>query len=129
MRLSKYCWMGVLLLALATVSNALGQAVYGSIYGTVVDSTGAVIPNASVVVTDTAKGTSVTVPANASGEFRVEHLIPDEYSVKISSQGFSAYEQNSIRVFADSSVKVDASLKIGGSGETVTVNADTVPQL
>ncbi len=129
MKLRKSFWVGVLLLAMAPLSSAVAQAVYGSIYGTVTDATGAAIPNATLVITDIAKGTSVTETANGSGEFRVEHLIPDDYSVKVSSQGFSAYEQKGIHVFADSSVKVDAALKIGGSGETVEVNADTVPQL
>ena len=129
MKLGKGFWVGALLLALTPLNSAFAQAVYGAIYGSVTDATGAAIPNATVVVTDTAKGTSVTATSSASGEFRVDHLIPDEYSVKVSSQGFSNYEQNGIRVFADSSVKVDAPLKIGGSGETVEVNADTVPQL
>ena len=129
MRVSKKFWLGVALLALVPMHHAFAQAVFGAIYGTVTDATGAAIPNASVVVTDTAKGTSITVPSNEAGEFHADHLIPDSYSVKVSSQGFSNYQQNDIRVFADSSVKVDAALKIGGSGETVEVNADAVPQL
>ena len=72
---------GIWLAALAALAflpcSAFGQAVYGSIYGTVTDATGALIPNAPVVVTDTSKGTTVTVNANESGEFRVDHLIPD----------------------------------------------------
>ncbi len=129
MKFGKGLWLAALVLACIPAQSALAQAVYGSIYGTVTDATGAAIPNASVVVTDTGKGTSVTIPSSSSGEFRVDHLIPDTYSVKVSSQGFSNYEQNSIRVFADTSIKVDAALKIGGSGETVEVNADAVPQL
>jgi len=42
----------------ATTTNAYAQAVYGSIYGTVTDSTQAVVPNATVVVTDVAKATT-----------------------------------------------------------------------
>ncbi len=122
------CFAGALALVLAPC-GAFGQAVYGTIYGSVTDSTGAAIPGAQIVITDTAKGTSQTIPASSSGEFRVDHLIPDTYSVKVTTAGFKAYEQNNIRVFADSSVKVDAGLTIGGQGEVVEVNADTVPQL
>jgi hypothetical protein len=86
--------------------SALGQAVYGSIYGTVDDATGALIPNAKIVITDTAKGTEVTAVANESGEFRVEHLIPDVYALSIDNPGFKKYEQSNIQVYADSSVKV-----------------------
>ena len=59
--------------------TALAQAVYGSIIGTITDSTGAVVPNATVTVTDTAKGTSTTVQSDADGQYRAQHLIPDTF--------------------------------------------------
>jgi hypothetical protein len=122
-------WFTALLALVLTPCSAPGQAVYGAIYGTVTDATGALIPNAPVVVTDTAKGTSVAATSNESGEFRVEHLIPDAYSVTVDQPGFKKYEQTGIQVNADSSTKIDAVLTIGTAGEVVTVNADTVPQL
>ena len=105
------------------------QAVYGSIFGTVTDTSGAVIPNATVNVIDTAKGTSTTVQSNASGEFTADHLIPDEYEIKVTATGFSGFDQTGIRVFADTSIKISANMNIGSTGETVQVNADQVPQL
>jgi outer membrane receptor protein involved in Fe transport len=122
-------WLAALAFLAFLPCSALGQAVYGSIYGTVNDATGALIPNAKIVVTDTAKGTQVTATANESGEFRVDHLIPDVYSVSVDNPGFKKYEQNNIQVFADSSIKVDVILSVGTAGETVEVNASMVPQL
>jgi len=122
----------VLLTAISflTVSPvAFGQAVYGSIFGTVTDNTGAVVPGASVTVTDETKGTSVSVTSNDSGDFTVEHLIPDVYDVKVEAKGFEGYQQKGLTVNADSSVKVVAPLSVGGSSQTVEVNADTIPQL
>ena len=118
-----------LALGITSGSRAFAQAVYGTITGTVTDTTGAAIPNATVLVTDVAKGTSVTLQSNGSGEFTAEHLIPDEYSVKVSAQGFKGFQQSGIRVFADSSVKVEAPLAIGGSDQVVEVSADQVAQL
>ena len=115
------------LLCLPNLSHA--QAIYGSIYGTVADKAGAVIPNATVTVTDESKGTSVEAQSNGSGDYTVQHLIPDTYDIKVTVGGFKAFEQKGIVVAADSSVKVDASLEVGGESETVTVNADTVPEL
>jgi hypothetical protein len=43
--------------SLLAPNNAQAQAVYGSIYGSVTDNTGAVVPNATITITDTAKGT------------------------------------------------------------------------
>ncbi len=110
-------------------SAAMAQAVYGTVFGTVTDASGAAIPNASVVVTDVGKGTSVTVTSNTSGEFTADHLIPDTYQVKVSLQGFKSFEQSDIRVFADTSLKIQANMQVGNATETVEVNADQVPLL
>lgn len=120
------CLVAVLLLL---PSAGRAQAVYGSIYGTVTDASGAAIPKATVKVTDTAKGTSSELTANDSGEFTADHLIPDVYTVAVTVSGFKTFQQNAIRVFADTSVKVTAALEVGGTGETVNVDADAVPQL
>ena len=108
---------------------AFGQAVYGSLYGTVTDTTGAVIPGATISVTDVSKGTVVTVQSNGTGDFTVAHLIPDIYDVAVSAKGFEGFQQKGIQLFADTSVKVAPALAVGGSSQVVEVNADTVPQL
>src|ERR1035437_5919608 len=56
---------------LVAPSHAVAQAVFGSIVGTVTDPTGAVIPGATVTVTDVSKGISQTTTSNASGHFEV----------------------------------------------------------
>jgi outer membrane receptor protein involved in Fe transport len=115
--------------ALASSPVAYGQAVYGSIFGSTLDTTGAAVPGATITVLDTAKGTSVSVQSNGAGEFTVEHLIPDVYDVKVSAQGFKGFEQKGILVTADTSIKVQAGLTVGGSDQTVEVDADAIPQL
>jgi hypothetical protein len=110
-------------------SAAFGQAVYGSIFGTVTDPTGAAVPGATITVLDVAKGTSVTAQSNAAGEFAAEHLIPDIYTVKVEAQGFKTFEQTGIQLFADTSTKIAATLTLGAANQTVEVNADQVPLL
>ncbi len=89
MRFTTRVMMLLFVAGISTLSPfAFGQAVYGSIYGTVSDATGAAVPGANVTVTDVAKGTSVTVQSNGSGDFTVEHLIPDVYDVKVDASGF-----------------------------------------
>lgn len=114
---------------LAPSPALFGQAVYGSIYGTVTDQTGAAIPNATITVSDEAKGTSVNVQSNETGDFTVDHLIPDVYDVTVAASGFEGFVQKGIQLFADNSVKVSPALKAGGASVTVQVNADSVPQL
>ncbi len=131
MRKQHRVFAAVTALALAVISgsSAYAQAVFGTIIGTVTDTTGAAIPNATVVVSDVAKGTSITVQSNGSGEFTAEHLIPDVYSVRVMATGFKTFEQSDLRLFADTASKVTASLQIGGSDQTVEVSADQIPQL
>ena len=125
----KAIWLTAVAILVCSPCCAVGQAIYGAIYGTVSDATGAILPNAHVLVTDTAKGTTVTVQTNDSGEFRAEHLIPDTYSVTVEMPGFKKYEQKGIEVTADNSLKTDINLSVGTAGEVVEVNADSVPQL
>jgi hypothetical protein len=95
----------------------------------VTDASGAAIPGATVTVTDEAKGTSVTAKSNETGNYTVEHMIPDLYTVKVEASGFKGFETNHLQVLADTSPKVDATMQTGGASETVNVNADAIPQL
>lgn len=128
-RIVSTMFVTMLTASLLTPHNAHAQAVYGSIYGSVTDNTGAVVPNATITITDTAKGTSTTTTSNGSGDFTAEHLIPDIYSVTVAGAGFATYEQTNIQVFADASVKVTAALTVGNATQTVEVNSDTIPLL
>ena len=114
---------------LVPAGSAFGQAVYGNIFGTVTDNTGAVIPNATITITDEGKGTSVSLTSNGSGEFTAEHLIPDTYDIKVTAAGFKSFETKGLTVFADTSAKIEAALTVGGAGETIEVSADAIPQL
>ena len=129
MRFSSLVAACVVVCALCFCSASHAQAVYGSINGTVTDNTGAVVPNATITVTDVSKNTSIKVTSNASGEYLAEHLIPDTYNIKIEAQGFEAFEATGIPVQADTSPKVDAQLKVGETTTTVSVSADTIPEL
>ncbi len=70
---------------------ASGQAVFGSIFGTVTDPSGAAVPNAKVTVTSATKATSYTATTNADGNYSVTHLIPDTYNVRAEAAGFKAW--------------------------------------
>lgn len=115
--------------SLLIVSPAGAQSVYGSIFGTVTDKTGAAVPGATVTVTDEAKGTVVNVISNASGDYSVPHLIPDVYDLKVTGKGFKAFETKGIQVEADAAPRIDPTLDVGGSSETVEVNAESQPEL
>lgn len=112
------------------IVKASAQSVYGSIFGTVSDKSGAVIPNATVTVTDEAKGTVVTVTSNGSGDYSVPHLIPDVYDLKVVAKGFKPFETKGVKVEADTAPRIDPTMDVGSdTGTTVEVNAEAVPEL
>jgi hypothetical protein len=114
---------------LLILTPARAQSVYGSIFGTVSDSTGAAVSGATVTVKDEAKGTVVTATSNAAGDYSVPHLIPDVYDIKVTAKGFKSFETKGISVEADTAPRIDPSLQVGGGTETIEVSADQQPEL
>ena len=108
----------------STVPTASAQSVYGSIVGTVTDSTGASIPNANVTVTDVAKGTIVKVQSNGSGEYSAQHLISDVYRVVVEAPGFAKATHEGVQVYVDTAPKVDVQLATGTETQTVNVSTE-----
>ncbi|MBI1740473.1 MAG: TonB-dependent receptor [Acidobacteriales bacterium] len=107
---------------------AQGQAVYGSILGTVTDPQGAAVVNAKVTVINQNKGTTDTVTTNESGNYSATHLVPDLYTVRVESAGFKISERKNVVVSADSGARVDLQFQVGGASETVEVTGEA-PQL
>jgi hypothetical protein len=122
-RLIMLVGMFALLLAGFSLSTP-AQAVYGSISGTVSDSTGAVVPDATVTITSVERRTSDTVTTNSNGTFTKERLLPGTYEIKVEKQGFKSTISNNVTVSVDTQTNADISLQTGQVTEVVTIEAD-----
>ncbi len=120
--------LGTLFLLLLALVPGHGQAIYGSITGTVADPSGAVLGGAIVTVTDVSKGTVRVEKSNESGVYYVHNLIPDTYVIKIDAPGFKTAESGTLTVSADHAVVFDVQMVPGAETQTVEVTA-TTPQL
>jgi outer membrane receptor protein involved in Fe transport len=105
-----------------------GQAVFGSIIGTVTDPQGNAVVGAKVTVTSTTKSFTYDTTTNESGNYSVTHLIPDTYKVRVEATGFQITEIPSVLLNADTAATVNAQLLVGAVTQTVEVTS-TVPQL
>src|SRR5712691_32445 len=115
---------------LALVPTAgFAQAIYGSIFGIVTDTSGAAVSGAKVTVTSLGKGTKVETTTNDTGNYVVTHLIPGKYDVRAELTGFKAFEVKAIEVSADTAIPVDAKIQVGAVTEAVTVTAEETPVL
>src|SRR3982751_5385101 len=114
------------LTAACLASHLFAQSERGTISGTVRDTSGAVVPQVKVTVTNTAINQPVQVETNDSGDFSVADLRVGTYTVRAEKSGFRPAELTGLTVDAASSVRADFSLQIGRSAEVVEVQAAAV---
>jgi hypothetical protein len=113
--------------ALAFVAGAYAQATagLGSISGTVRDATGAVIPGATVVVANDAKGIKRTMTSTDAGLFAAPALVPSPgYSITVTKQGFANFEVKEFTILVGQNVDFKVGLQVGSSTTKVDVSAE-----
>jgi hypothetical protein len=122
---SRVCAAGVAVLGLIVVASpsVRAQAVYGSIAGTVIDSTGAPASGATVTVTSVSRRTVDTVSTNTVGYFEKLRLLPGAYEVRAELTGFKAKVVSAVNVSVDSQTRVDLALDLGQVTEVVVVES------
>jgi hypothetical protein len=118
--------LGAILALCLPGAPASAQAVYGSIAGQVIDTSGAAIPGATITITSTERQTVDTVVTNASGFFSKERLLPGVYEVKAGLAGFKSSVVPEVRVSVDTQAKVDFTLEVGALSETVVVQSSSL---
>jgi hypothetical protein len=102
----------------------LHAAVGGSIFGTVADQSGAVVPGATLRLVNTALRTTYHVVSDRQGLYSFPNLPVGHYDLTIEANGFTPQRKQSLRVDTDSAIRVDVSLSIGARSDTVTVTSD-----
>lgn len=121
---SKYLISVVVFIILSGLS-AFAQYSSG-IEGTVQDKSGAVVPGATITVTDTRLGVTKTDTANQSGYFRIGSIAASTYTVRVTMSGFNAWEQNNL-ILQVGEVRTISPILVQGSVATkVTVSASQV---
>ena len=95
----------------------------GSILGTVVDSSGAVIAGAQVTVTNLETGVSKKATTDSAGYFQVLALVRGFYSVSVTQTGFANWQLQSIELTAGENKRVSPALQVGTTQQQVTVEA------
>lgn len=115
--------LALAVMTFAVCVSARAQADRGSIVGTVRDPTGAVVPGATVTVTNKATGISLTTVTNNAGEYEALALLPGDYTVRVTASGFQTAIQSGVPIHVQSRVEVDISLKVGSAQQEVTVTA------
>jgi outer membrane receptor protein involved in Fe transport len=106
--------------------SAFAQVITGTIFGTVRDESGGVLPGATATITSPAlpSGPSTQV-ANDRGQFRFPNLAPGVYALEVSLAGFGTYREEGLRVSVGATTERDVPMKISSVAETVTVTGES----
>jgi hypothetical protein len=111
-------------LGLAASAVLSAQEFRGTILGRVTDSSGGVVVNASVTVTNENTGTAVKTTTTAAGAYSVPFLIPGRYTVSVQSPGFREFQRQGIVVQVQDRLEIDVVLQPGIVAESVVVRAE-----
>src|SRR3954465_9744460 len=113
---------GVLVLALLlSPASPSGAQTFGQITGVVTDASGAVMPGASVTVTNTQTNAARTVQTNTAGSYVFPTLLPGVYNVKVGVQGFQTKIANNVELQVQQTSRLDFSLELGNVEVAVEV--------
>jgi hypothetical protein len=104
------------------------QVVGATLSGTIMDPSGAVVPNAMVSVRNTATGVTREVTADTAGLYLVPNLLPGTYEVTVMSPGFSTARQSNVALGVGAQQQLNISMKVGETSQTVEVT-EAAPQV
>src|ERR1035441_6976757 len=105
--------------------SANAQTIMGSLTGSVVDANGALVPDASITITNTSIGAIAKTTSGKQGEFVFPSLLPSVYSVVVEKSGFKSYEAVDVNVTANAALSLGLiSLEVGSTSEKVEVHAE-----
>ena len=114
----------VIIAALAFTPACFGQAVaVGSISGQVTDASGALIPAAQVLVTQTETRFARTTTTDGQGHYTLANLPVGPYVLSVKAQGFKSYEQRGIILEVGSNIQANAAMQLGAVSDSVEVSA------
>ncbi|MBV8674624.1 MAG: TonB-dependent receptor, partial [Acidobacteriaceae bacterium] len=120
------CATAILFVCLSAPANAQFRT---SIQGTVTDPSGAVVPGATLTLKDLQTNATQTRTSSDTGVYNFNALAPDHFELTIEKSGFERKLLNDLQLIPDQPNSVNVVLQPGGSTETVTVNANTVPAI
>jgi len=113
-----------LVLFFVSAATLFGQGNLGTITGSVKDSSGAMVPGATVVAKNLATNSQYKTQTTSSGDYTVVSLPPGQYSLTVDQHGFKTYAQIGITVQVGQTQRQDVTLEVGATTQSVEVRAD-----
>src|SRR3989475_3591121 len=113
----------VIALALTLATALFGQAYFGTVSGELTDATGAVVPGASVVLTDQQKGFTFNATSDSSGRYLFRSIPPGVYTVSAEGKGFAKATSAKFKVDVNDNATTNLTFRVASASQTVEVAA------
>jgi hypothetical protein len=111
------------LLVFTAASLCSGQDINASMSGTVTDSAGAVIPNATLTLTNPKTALKVVLQADAAGQYNFTNLPPGTYQLSVTASGFKSTVETGLQLTINQQARINVQLAVGTTEQSVTVAA------
>lgn len=124
---TKFQWMWLRHLVVVSLILLGGRIAFGQsaqVQGLVTDSSGALIPGASVTVTNAATGITIKTKTNSDGQYTAPFLQPGDYTIVVEHSGFVSVRRTSVHLEVDQKAGIDFELKAGSATQTVEVTSE-----
>ena len=119
----------VFFLMLVLNSSARAQTETGTIYGSVTDPTGAVVPGATVRLIDVDRGTKTDIATGSGGFYTLADVRPGHYQMEVEKSGFKLFRLTEITVNVQHNLEENFKLAVGSASETIicSISASSAP--
>jgi len=117
----------VVLIVMAASNAVFGQSTFGTILGTVHDTSGAVMPGCAVTAENVGTSAKRSTITDEQGSYTVQNLEPGTYTIKIELPGFQITEFTGIVLPARQTIRLDGTMRVATQAETVSVTAEAAP--
>ena len=111
----------VILVVVCFPITAFGQAVSGTILGTVTDSSGAVMGHAKITIVNEGTGLTRTLTVDTNGEYTAPSLPTGRYTLIAEAAGFKTLTMSNVELGVDQRARIDLKLEVGTVAESVTI--------
>jgi hypothetical protein len=121
----KFLSITVVFLVALWPQAASGQTVYGSLAGTVLDSSGAAVPGTTVTLTNLGTSDKRTMESDAAGAYTFVNILPGSYRIDAEKSGFKHFKREPIVMEVGSGLRIDLAMEVGAVTQTIEVTAAT----
>src|SRR5665213_1711108 len=118
------CGLAAILLSLSSRGHA--QVTGATLTGTIMDPSGAVVPDAQLSIKNTATGVVHRATTNGQGRYTTPNLLPGTYNISATANGFQTTRQNGVVLTVGAQVLLNFSLEVGAASQSVVVNSSSV---